>query len=528
MWGHAFSVGRASAAVVMPGAMAAALMAGASTTAADGKTFTRKQVEQHTTPETGIYVTYKESVYDITEFVANHPGGTDKIMMAAGKAIDPYWRIYQQHTNSATPSELLAAMKIGELDKSEAPTVVDESDPYSSDPERHPGLLFHNTKPANAELPPALAMQDWVTPADLWFIRHHHPVPEVKGAEYALKANGLGIDTVKEEGFGADSLKGGLKLSLDGLKERFEPTEVTTTIQCGGNRRGGFNHIAKTSGIAWQFGAISTAVWKGVLLREVLEEAGLTSPKVAEKMGVKHIIFKAIDGLQASIPVEKALNPYGDVLLAYEMNGEPLPREHGYPLRLVVPGSVGIRNVKWVGEITTSDVEAVGPWQRGIAYKGFSPNVKSFEGVDVEKVLSMHEMPVQSAIVSPISGTKVAVEDKDANETVTVAGWAWSGGGRGIVRVDVSTDGGKTWNTAELGEGKDQNPSRAWAWTFWELELPVPSDALAKGGMEICCRATDASYCVQPESPEKIWNIRGLNNVSWHRVQLPVVQEVEE
>ena len=79
-----------------------------------------------------------------------------------------------------------------------------------------------------------------------------------------------------------------------------------------------------------------------------------------------------------------------------------------------------------------------------------------------------------------------------------------------------------------LNNSKDQNPSRAWAWTFWELEVPVPNDAVAKGNMEICCRATDASYCVQPESPEPIWNIRGLNNVSWHRVQLPVVHEVEE
>ena len=89
----------------------------------------------------------------------------------------------------------------------------------------------------------------------------------------------------------------------------------------------------------------------------------------------------------------QALSDYGDVLLAYEMNGRPLPRDHGYPLRAVVPGHVGVRNVKWVTEVAVSTEEAVGPWQRGIAYKGFSPMVKSFEGIDVERILSMQVRP---------------------------------------------------------------------------------------------------------------------------------------
>jgi len=209
--------------------------------------------------------------------------------------------------------------------------------------------------------------------------------------------------------------------------------------------------------------------------------------------------------------VEKALSPYGDVLLAYEMNGEALPTEHGAPVRLIVPGVVGVRNVKWVGRICTSTEEAEGPWQRGIAYKGFSPMVKDVRGVDLERILSIQEMPVQSVIVSPKPGASTELDD------IEVKGFAWSGGGRGIVRVDVSADGGQTWQTAELKDGSQQHPLRSWAWTFWEASVPVPE---ARRGQEVTvlCRATDSSYNTQPERAGPIWNLRGLNCNCWHRV----------
>ena len=122
-------------------------------------------------------------------------------------------------------------------------------------------------------------------------------------------------------------------------------------------------------------------------------------PDTAMENGVKHVCFRGVDGVQASIPIEKALSPFGDVLIAYEMNGKPLSPEHGGPFRMIVPGHVGVRNIKWVEEVLASDEEAHGPWQRGIAYKGFSPSVTSFEGIDIEKIQSVQEQPVTS--VSP-------------------------------------------------------------------------------------------------------------------------------
>jgi sulfite oxidase len=376
---------------------------------------------------------------------------------------------------------------------------VDPTDPYADDPARHPGLKFHATKPCNAEVPAAMLMDSWITPNDVWFIRHHHPVPEFDVKAWKLNIDGIGVKP--------------LLLSLEDLKSRFDEREVTATLQCGGNRRSGLNRVLKTSGIDWGFGAISTARFKGVLLRDVLLYSGMLTPELAESLGVRHIIFEGEDGVQASIPIEKALDPYGDVLLAYEMNGEPLPREHGAPLRVVVPGVVGIRNIKWLTKAHTSTEEAQGPWQRGIAYKGFSPNRKNVDGVDVESVLSIQETPVTSCIVAPQDGGFCELD------SLEIKGFAWSGGGKGIVRVDVSLDGGRTWVDAELFAGNEQNPRRAWAWTFWKAEVDVPENLRGKL-LQVVVKATDAAYNCQPERPEPIWNLRGLNNNSWHRVNV--------
>ena len=123
---------------------------------------------------------------------------------------------------------------------------------------------------------------------------------------------------------------------------------------------------------------------------------------------------------------------------------------------------------------------------------------------------------MQSCITHPQSSSAL-----EAGSVETIKGYAYSGGGRGIVRVDVSADGGKTWTTAALGRGSEQPLDRAWAWTFWEADIEVPAAAVS-GGIEIVCKAVDASYNVQPDSVEGIWNLRGINNNAWHRVKVDV------
>jgi sulfite oxidase len=155
-----------------------------------------------------------------------------------------------------------------------------------------------------------------------------------------------------------------------------------------------------------------------------------------------------------------------------------------------------------------------------MSYKGFSPSLKTIEGIDVERIPSLQEQPVQSAVLVPRQGGTLTPG------TQLVQGYAYSGGGRGIVRVDVSVDGGETWRTAKLRAGSEQPLDRSWAWTFWDCEVDIPESAV-HSAVQLVCKATDASYNVQPDTVRGIWNLRGINNNAWHRVNVNVVPEDE-
>lgn len=215
----------------------------------------------------------------------------------------------------------------------------------------------------------------------------------------------------------------------------------------------------------------------------------------------------------ASIPLSKAMDPRGDVILAYEMNGKPLNRDHGYPLRIIVPGVVGARNVKWLGKIVVSENESDSHWQQK-DYKGFSPST-DWDTVDFSKSPAIQNMPVTSAICTPHTGEHVSV----INGTITVKGYAWSGGGHKIVRVDVTADSGETWHVANLEEEeKSINPTgRHWAWTLWTINIPIKNNV---SDVEIWSKAVDSDYNVQPESFKNTWNLRGVLSHAYSKVKL--------
>eukprot|EP00298_Acanthocystis_sp_HF-20_P014268 c20703_g1_i2.p1 GENE.c20703_g1_i2~~c20703_g1_i2.p1 ORF type:complete len:402 (+),score=136.45 c20703_g1_i2:88-1293(+) len=398
-------------------------------------------------------------------------------------------------------------MKIGVIHPDDLKDLVfDHSDPYSHDPSRHPALVFHSEKPCIAEPHETILIDSWITPTDLWFVRHHHPVPN----NFSVDSFRLSVDENKRNS--------SVQLSVDDIKNIFPKKSIVATIQCAGNRRSEMDKEKKTIGIPWKFGAISTAQFGGASLIDILKYAGIESVSQAESTGIKHIQFESLDGVLVSIPIEKALNPFGDVIIAYEMNDKPLVPDHGYPLRVIVPGHVGVRSLKWINKIIPSSEEAEGTWQRGMAYKMFAPYITNVDGINVEKMLSVQEQPVSSVIVSPQNESII-----EPSQEIEVKGYAFSGGGRGIARVDVSSDGGHTWYPATLTAGKDQPPYRSWAWTFWESNIPL----LNKDEKEIhiCCKATDASFNVQPENIAPNWNMRGINNNAWHRITLKVSQD---
>ncbi|CAG9861184.1 unnamed protein product [Phyllotreta striolata] len=457
-----------------------------------------EDISSHATRDKRIWVTYKEGVYDITNFIDTHPGG-DQILLAAGSSVEPFWLLYSIHENPHV-YKILESYRIGNLNKDECNNLTkDMTDPYFNEPKRHNALKPASKKPFNAELPPELLIQSFITPNELFYVRNHLPVPDLKAETYELEIEIEGVKKTKS-------------FRLEDLKKLPKKT-ITATIMCAGNRRSDMIKHKPVKGLNWGPAAIGTATWTGVPLRDVLISAGLKE----DDDKFKHVQFEGGDSdvtgkmYGASIPIWRALDKRGDVLLAYEMNGVPIPRDHGFPIRVIVPGVVGARNVKWLEKITVSDKESDSHWQQN-DYKGFSPST-DWDTVDFTKSPAIQELPVISAICQPSEGSTVKVEQ----DKITVKGYAWSGGGHKIVRVDVTVDGGKSWHVANFEHQDAALPPQHWAWTIWTVKIPV--DKKSKN-VEIWAKAVDSSYNTQPESVENIWNLRGVLSNAYHKVKV--------
>ncbi|KAM7267797.1 hypothetical protein ACFE04_009963 [Oxalis oulophora] len=374
---------------------------------------------------------------------------------------------------------------------------------YSQEPPRHPSL-----EPFNAEPPRSLLISSYVTPVHLFYKRNHGPIPIVDDIQsYYVVISGL-IDNPK-------------KIFMKDIRS-LPKYDVTATLQCAGNRRTAMSKTRAVRGVGWGVSALGNAVWSGAKLADVLELIGI--PKLTSTTGSsgKHVEFVSIDRCKeekggpykGSIPLSQATNPEADVLLAYEMNGETLNRDHGYPLRVVVPGVIGARSVKWLDSINVVAEECQGFFMQK-DYKMFPPSV-NWDNIDWSTRRPQNDFPVQSVICS-LEDVNVIKPGK-----VLVKGYALSGGGRGIERVDVSIDGGKTWVEASRFQKtgspyvSDDMKSDKWAWVLFELTADIPHST------EIVAKAVDSSANVQPESVEDVWNLRGILNTSWHRVQVRV------
>lgn len=251
------------------------------------------------------------------------------------------------------------------------------------------------------------------------------------------------------------------KFTLHDLKTKFKKYEIVSTLQCAGNRREDLHSDEHKVFIAphWVVGAMSNAKWGGVRMRDVLEYCGLDVDGMAlgkvENPHIKHVQFEGYDtdetGLcfGGSIPIDKVVDGLGDCLLAFEMNGEELTRDHGYPVRAIAPGFAGARQVKWLHKVILSDQESQKAWQQK-SYRAFAPDI-SFErdlshwpppGHILDQAPITQELPVQSLVCHPPQNSVVGAH---AATGITLKGVAWSGGGHKIDRVDVSIDGGKTW-----------------------------------------------------------------------------------
>jgi len=353
--------------------------------------------------------------------------------------------------------------------------------------EKHTEMIIRSEQPLNAEAPLDLLPRNFITPTELFYIRNHGSMPEVDTERYRLSVTGM----VQQQ----------MRLSLNEIRQNFSKSTVTATLQCAGNRRQDLMEVAPIPGEEpWSAGAIGNAEWSGALLTEVLQAAGVYPE-------VRHVAFTGLDeiemgdqsfGFGGSIPIEKAMSP--EVLLAYEMNGEPLTPGHGFPLRVVAPGYIGARSVKWLANIRVQEEPSSNYYQTH-AYKLFPPQVDE-ETADWSKGLMLGELSVNSVICQP------ADEEMLPAGPVSVRGYAVTGGDRSVERVDVSIDGGESWISADLLEEKGP-----WAWRLWEASVD-----LDPGEYELVARAWDSAANTQPELSEQIWNFKGYMENSWHRV----------
>ena len=352
-------------------------------------------------------------------------------------------------------------------------------------------LTIFSTEPLNAEPPLDRLTSAFITPQRDLYIRTHGEVQHLDEVTHRVRVTGR----VARE----------LELSVANLRERFAPRTVTAGLQCAGNRRADLQVVAKTEGDPWSGGAVGNVRWTGASLRDVLEAAG------AETNAALNVAFYSPDEIEVegekgrfgvSIPMPKALG--GEVLLAWEINGEALLPEHGHPLRVVTPGYAGVRSAKWVTEVRVQDQPADSPIQRK-DYKLFPASV-SKEEADWDAGLTIDAMPLNSMICEPAQGAQLKAGP------LAVRGWA-TASERAVSRVDVSIDGGRSWRQAEL----EQDASQPHAWTLWRLEAEI-----GKGQHELVVRAIDEAMQTQPDRPDDTWNFAGYLAAHQHRVRVSV------
>ena len=350
------------------------------------------------------------------------------------------------------------------------------------------GLTLLNDRPINAETPAHL-LDDAITPTARHFIRNNGLPPEdADAAGWTLAVDGL-VDNPMD-------------LSIEDLKDGFEVVTMALTIECGGNGRAFFDPPAR--GNQWTVGAVGCSEWTGVRLADVLKKAGVKPGAVytAHYGADTHLSGK--EGklpISRGVPVAKAMTD--NVLIAFAMNGGPLHRQNGAPLRLVVPGWPGSCSQKWLRRIQLRDIVHDGPKMTGKSYRVPRYSVAPGDKVPTEDFEIIERMPVKSLVTAPENGAGAARE-------VEVRGHAWSGD-RTVSAVDLSIDFGKSWMAAEL-----DGPVNPGAWQNWRRSIAFPE----AGYYEVWARATDSAGEMQPFAID--WNPKGYLNNTMHRVALRV------
>ncbi|KIW14634.1 hypothetical protein PV08_07418 [Exophiala spinifera] len=403
---------------------------------------------------------------------------------------------------------------------------IDLKTPDSHVP-RDPRLIrLTGVHPFNVEAPlTALFNEGFLTSPELFYVRNHGAVPQVNDEDiidWEFTVEGL--------------VENPLTITLRSLMTEFEQVTYPITLVCAGNRRKEQNMVRKSKGFSWGAAGLSTALFTGVVMSEVIRRA-------KPKRKARYVCMEGADKLPngyygTSVKLNWAMDPNRGFMLAYKMNGETLRPDHGKPLRAVIPGQIGGRSVKWLKKLIITDAPSDN-WYHIYDNRVLPTMVSPEESANnpkwwTDERYAIYDLSPNSAICYPQHEEQLSLAE--ANSTYTARGYAYSGGGRRITRVEVTLDKGTTWRLANIDYAEDRyrqvekdmfggRLDMSWretcfCWCFWSIDLPI-SDLT--GSKDIFVRAMDESMNVQPR--DMYWSVLGMMNNPWFRVTIALEGE---
>lgn len=402
----------------------------------------------------------------------------------------------------------------GLLAKDDVAIEIDDRDKETPDKwvPRHPDLIRLTGKhPFNCEPPlTALVQNGFITPPSLHYVRNHGYVPDCKWETHRVEVKGL--------------VEKPLALTMDEIVAMPSFT-IPVTLVCAGNRRKEENMVKQTIGFNWGAAGHATNMWTGVRLRDILISAGIDLGKA------RHVCFVGEEDLPngkygTSVDIATAMDPIGDVMIAYRQNDILLAPDHGYPVRVIIPGWIGGRMVKWLRKIEVT-AEPSDNYYHFFDNRIMPPHVDAelakAEGWWYKPEYLFNQLNINSAISKPEHGELIPMGKE---KTYKCKGYAYTGGGRKITRVELTLDGGNLWKLCNVSYPEEVFSSapkngRYWCWVFWEIEVSVLAlvRALSNTG-EIACRAWDEANNTQPD--KITWNLMGMGNNCHFRIKMGV------
>jgi nitrate reductase (NAD(P)H) len=362
--------------------------------------------------------------------------------------------------------------------------------------------------------------EGFITSKDLHYVRNHGPVPRV--ADESMMDWKFTVEGMVEMP---------VTMTLRDLIQDYQQVTYPVTLVCAGNRRKEQNVVRKTKGFSWGAAGLSTALWTGVALSDLIMRA-------VPKRGARYVCFEGADKLPngyygTSVKLNWALDPNRGIMVAYKMNGETLHPDHGKPLRIVIPGQIGGRSVKWLTRIVVTS-QPSDNWYHIYDNRVLPTMISPEASADLPETwkddrYAIYDLNTNSATCYPAHNEEVSLTA--GLSSYRLRGYAYAGGGKRVTRMEVTLDRGKTWILANIDYPEDQYRLAAenetlyggrldmswrehcFCWCFWDLDIPLSQLSEAD---DVMIRAMDDSMMVQPR--DMYWSVLGMMNNPWYRV----------